>query len=194
MVVPSAEASLPAGSFVFAALNQAITGTNALGQTRFMGTLTFAVYRESATGTLDFLYQYRDASGDPVEHVSTTDFGTFSANVTHLTTTAPTGFVLGTVTPTDATRNFSGVISFDTTIPGAIKPSETSQVFVIHTNATQIVPGTTSLIDGGIATVVTRGPTTAPEPATLTLFAGGLLGLGGLFGRRWKKGTAAAAA
>jgi hypothetical protein len=191
--VVSPETSLPAGSFFFGPENLTITGVNALGQTRFTGTLTFAVYRESATGFLDFLYQYHsNASSDPVQHVSTTDFSLpTTTDVRRITGTAPTGFVLGTRVPTDATRSggTGGVVSFDAPTPNSIAPGETSQVLVINTNATNIVPGTTNFIDGAIATVVTQSPRNSPEPATLTLFGGGLLGLAGLFGRRWWKGS-----
>src|SRR5438874_766060 len=108
IVVPSPELALPAGSYFFGPTMQTITGVNALGQTRFTGTLTFAVYRESATGFLDFLYQYHNntSSRDPVEHLSATDFASVTTDVTHLVTT-PSGFAAGTVIPQIATRSFS---------------------------------------------------------------------------------------
>ena len=190
-VRPSAESALPAGSFVFAAETLAITGINALGQTRFTGTLTFAVYREAATGFLDFLYQYHNnaSSRDPIQHVSNTDYSGNSTDVTFLRNTAPAGFVLGAIKPTDATRSFDAgsVVSFDFLNPQSLPRDRTSLLLVIHTHATDFVMGTTSVIDGAVATVVTRAPRASPEPATLTLFGGGLLALAGLFGRRWRK-------
>ena len=60
-------------------------------------------------------------------------------------------------------------------------------MLVISTHATDFVLGTTSIIDGAVATVITRSPRSGPEPATLTLFGGGLVALAGLFGRRWLK-------
>jgi hypothetical protein len=193
-VVPSPESALPAGSYALSPETIAITGINALGQTRFTGTLTFAVYREAATGFLDFLYQYHNnassISRDPIQHVSSTDFGGNFTDVTYIRTTAPSGFVLGAIKPTDGTRSpgAGSVVSFDFTTPQSLPRGRTSLLLVIHTHATDFVMGTTSVIDGAVATVVTRGPTRiGPEPATLTLFGGGLLGLAGLFGRRWLK-------
>jgi len=190
-VAASAELAMPAGSYAFTPVTLAITGINALGQTRFTGTLTFAVYRESATGFLDFLYQYHNngMSRDPIEHVSNTDFAGNFTDVTHITRTAPSGFVLGTTVPPSATRSpgDGGVVSFDFNTPNSIPRNGTSQVLVINTHATDFVMGTSSVIDGAVATVITRAPRNGPEPATLTLFGGGLLGLAGLFGRRWLK-------
>jgi hypothetical protein len=190
-VVPSAEAALPAGSYIFSPTTVPISGVNALGETRFTGTLTFAVYRESATGFLDFLYQYHNdaSSRDPVEQLSMTDFASVSTDVTHLTTT-PTGFVSGTVIPTIATRSFDlgSVVSFGFPTPSSIVSGQTTEVLAINTNATQLDLGTTNFIDGGVASVVTRGPRFAPEPATLILFGSGLLSLTGFVrGRWWKK-------
>jgi len=189
-VIPSAEAALPVGSYSFSPTMVAISGVNALGEIRFTGTLTFAVYRESATGFLDFLYQYHNdpSARDPVERLSLTDFASVSADVTHLTTT-PTGFASGTVVPQLATRSFGAgsVVAFDFPTPNSISPGQTTEALVVHTNATQFELGTTNLIDGGIASVVTRGPRSAAEPATFMLFAGCLLGLIGFAARGCNK-------
>jgi len=185
-VVPSAETAMAAGSYLVSPTTAPVTGVNALGQIRFTGSLTFAVYREGASGFLDFLYQYHATSShDPLQRMSVTDFSASSTDVTHITTTAPSGFVLGTLAPSTVSRSpDGGVVSFSFPRPRSIGPGTTSQVMVIHTNATQIVLGTTNLIDGGIGTVVTRAPRGAPEPATLTLFGGGLLCIAGFVYRR----------
>src|SRR5215831_17532316 len=92
-VTPSAETAMPAGSYFYGPTTISITGINALHQTRFTGELTFAVYRESASGLLDFLYQYHNdaSSTDPVQNITTMDFGTFTTDVTYISGTAPAG-------------------------------------------------------------------------------------------------------
>jgi hypothetical protein len=99
--------------------------------------------------------------------------------------TAPTGFGLGTLVPQFATRSFApgSVVSFDFPTPSSIAAGQTTEVLAIHTDATKFTFGTTNLIDGGVASVITPGPASrgsprsTPEPATFTLFGGCLLGL-----------------
>jgi hypothetical protein len=186
MVIPSPEAALPAGAYFVAPTSVPVTGINALGEIRFTGTLTYAVYTEAATGFLDFLYQYHAASStDPVQHLAMTDFAGFTTDVTHLTV-APAGFAAGTLIPDSATRSPSpgSVVNFNYITPNSIGSGATTEVLAIHTNALLTAPGTTNIIDGAVASVPTLGPRSAPEPATLTLFGGGLLGLLGCMWRR----------
>jgi hypothetical protein len=58
-------------------------------------------------------------SRDPIEHVASTDFAGNFTDVTHITSTAPSGFVLGTAVPPAATRSpgDGGVVSFDFNLP-----------------------------------------------------------------------------
>jgi hypothetical protein len=193
MVIPSPEAALPAGAYLVAPTSVPVTGLNALGEIRFTGTLTYAVYTEAATGFLDFLYQYHAASSvDPVQHLAMTDFAGFTTDVTHLTA-APAGFAAGTLIPDSASRSPApgSVVSFDYITPNSIGPGATTETLAVHTNAILTAPGTTNIIDGAITSIVTLGPRSAPEPATLTLFGGGLLGLVGCMWRRMRTTAAA---
>jgi hypothetical protein len=159
-----------------------------LGQTLFRGTLTYAVYREAATGFLDFLYQVHNNRNSPdrIEFVTNTDFTGNFTNVTNLQH-ASTGFVTGSRAPQESARSSDGsVVSWAFLNGGGISPNRTSSELVIHTRATQFVPGTTNLIDGAVATVASAGPRPGPEPASLVLFAGSFAGLGGA-GLWWRK-------
>jgi len=186
--VPTAVSALPAGAYIFAPTTVHVVARNALNQINFTGNLTYAVWREQSTGFLDFLYQFHNdsTSKNPVEHISTTDFATVTTNVEEITGTAPSGFVLGSVVPDDATRSpgDGGVVAFNFPTPHSIPKNGTTRVLVISTNATQIEQGTTSLIDGAVATVITEAPVPIPEPGSLTLVCGGVLGLAGVSYRR----------
>ena len=86
--------------------------------------------------------------------------------------------------PVTADRNSVGdVVGFSFTPPDSakIQPGQTSDVLVISTNATDFTAGDVSVIDGGVSTVAsfepTRPSTTVPEPTSLLLVTGGLIGL-----------------
>jgi len=189
-LAPTLEASLPAGAYATGGgpLSAPFTGNNALGQHRFTGILTFAVYREAATGFLDFLFQVQNktTSVSGIEHVANTDFTGSVVNATYLGT-ASSGFASGGNAPNLAIRSIDGGgVSFDFSVAGnVINPGNTSRELVIHTNATTFTPGSTSLIDGGVASLQTFSPNsssfgpTNPEPSTWLLFAGCFLGLAG---------------
>lgn len=159
------------------------TGKDAFGNTRFFGRLYIRVGRE-AGGTLNFYYQIANAVGspDPIERLSTTDFSTFATDVNYFTDMAA-GAGVGSVKPHRGTRtsgdgrivrfNFDDVISGGA---GYVTPGAASNWMVIKTNARNYGVATTQLINGGVATVDTYSPTTAPvpEPVTLALGASGL--------------------
>jgi len=67
-------ADLPVGSF----LASAIGTVNGGG---FTGTARTAVYRETATGQLDFIYQFTDLGPSSVVSVSGANFDNFVTNV-----------------------------------------------------------------------------------------------------------------
>jgi hypothetical protein len=78
----------------------------------------------------------------------------------------------------------SGVVGFDFTLgglgqipPEKLQPGQTSSVFLIRTSAPSWTDGFTSVINGGTDDVPTFQPAPAqvPEPASLLLFATGLI-------------------
>jgi hypothetical protein len=186
--------SLPAGSIVSNGGNASVlpfVGTDASGTTLYQGTLYLAVYREAATGFLDFLYQIQNSkkSQNGIQRTTNADFSAASSvDATFLVGTAPRGFLSarGEIAPATADLSSNGAVvgfSFPTDTP--IGPAKTSAVFMIRTNVKGFRAGSTTIV-GGVSTVA---PDLAggPEPSGLVLFAGSFLGLAVWMGwRRWK--------
>jgi hypothetical protein len=192
-------AALPSGSIISNGGNVSIatiSGLDAQGHARYTETIYFAVYKEAATGYLDFVYQVANSkkSHDSINRVTNVDFSSASSylDATYLTKNAPAGFLGGKIAPSTADLSSdSSVVGFN--FPSgkgtAIAPGTTTDVFVIRTHSKTFRAGSTSTIDGAVATVGTFAP--GPEPSTIVLFAGCFLGLAGWAGwRRWKAGSA----
>jgi hypothetical protein len=197
-VAVSAEV-LPAGSIVSndgSVSTASFTGIDAQGHVHYTGTLYFAVYREAATGYLDFLYQVHNdsTSRNNLHRTTHVDFSGAAGfiDASYLTAGAPAGFLAGTRAPSTADLSSdSSVVGFNFPRPNDIGKGVTTDVYVISTHAKTFVAGSTSLINGAVSTVGTFAP--GPEPSTLVLFGGCFLGLAGWAGwRRWKVRTASA--
>jgi hypothetical protein len=187
-LAPTLEVSLPAGAYATGGgpFITSFTGNNALGHHRFSGTPTIAAYREPATGFRDLLYQVQNnsTSVSGIEHVASTDFTSSFVNATYLGA-ASSGFASGGNTPNLAIRSIDGGgVSFNFSQAGnVIQPGNTSRELVIHTHATTVTAGRTSLFDGGVASLETFSPVagcsapTSPEPSAWLLFTGRFAGL-----------------
>ncbi len=181
-----------AGTFL-AGVTAPMTGVNAGGSpTLYTGVLTSAVYRNGG-GTLDFYYQFANASSslDSISRLTNTSFAGFLTNVGYRTTDidgaagnvyngVTVNFVAGTKPPSYADRQASGTVGF-TFGSGSlgIAPGETSNILVIKTNAMMWTTGSTSTLNGAIATTSTFAPAACdtPEPATMALMGFSLIGL-----------------
>src|SRR5262249_51639067 len=178
--------TLAAGSIIASANPSGSAGT-------LSGAFKLAVYKETATGNLDFLYQFlTDPGSSKVEHITGNQYDSFTTDVGYLTSNATDpglGFfslpavTAGTRDPLFADRSFDApgvgnVISFDW--PGIDAFTGVSDVLVVKTNAKDFVAGVANAIDGGTVTRPGYQPAQAtqpvPEPGTLGLLLVGLFG------------------
>jgi hypothetical protein len=190
-VVPGLVASGTAPGTLLASLSVPYTAT--LGSPA--GTFFSAVYRESL-GTLDFYYQVTNldtskcggAGQTPCDPIARVTAVSFLGSLTSLGFRLDGGsfggpFVAGTVTPVTADRNSVGdVVGFSFNPPDSrkVQPGQVSSVLIISTNATNFTSGNVSVIDGGTITLASFEPTPStvvPEPTSLLLVVGGLIGL-----------------
>jgi hypothetical protein len=163
----------------------------------FTGELNQAVFLESG-GTLDFAYQLQDSSSfTDVAGLTVIDFLGSTLDVGTAHGTAPfSGGSIGA----SASRDSAGdaiTFSFGAT---PLAPGETSDVFLIQTNATAFdqngfisATGTNSiLVEGSAVFEPIPLPAVAaagvPEPVLLPLLGAALLGMAG---GRWRRGTMA---
>ena len=134
------------------------------------------------SGCLDFLYAISSSGPGVIERVTMFDFDSLMTNVGYFQRSA------GDVKPVEADRTSTGGVvgfNFDTT---GLTTGQTSSVFVIQTNATAYKAGLFSIQDGSAGTGAAYAPTSAtPEPASLFLFGAGLLGLGTLRRKMFKR-------
>jgi len=176
-------ADLPVGSF----LASAIGTVNGGG---FTGTARTAVYRETATGQLDFIYQFTDLGPSSVVSVSGANFDNFVTNVFQNPSLANPGgiFITGTVGADLAQRSSTGdVVEFLFTSAGTtsqLVTNTTSFVMQVRTNATNFTSGFMGVLGSGGGNQPGFQPTAAiPEPETYAMMLAGL-GLMGFVARQ----------
>lgn len=152
------------------------------------GTVTSAVYR-NPTGTLDFYYQVANDPSSATELVRETisNFEGFQVSAAFQI------HALGPFTEGNSPnyqlvvgRNATGSVVDFALLP-ALAPGQTTQVWVLSTNATMFGAGSFALIDGGSQTVPSYQPVRdpgssatgagaeTPEPGTIGTIGGGLL-------------------
>jgi hypothetical protein len=154
-----------------------------LGATDFSGSETEAVYRDSGTGDLDFIYQFTNNSTSTKGIETSTDGGYkgFTTDIFHELGASFGPFTVGTISASSATRSVDGSnvgFNYEGGTIG-VPPGDTTAIRMIKTNATNFGPGTAAFINQGTMTLTDLfAPLpTVPEPRNygLLVFAMGLL-------------------
>lgn len=178
--VPIATQDLPAGSFL------AMLASPVLAPT-FSGIARSAVFQDTATGFLSFLYQFTNDSLSPesIGRITGSAFNGFTTDVFQSATAGFGFFETGTRAANTADRGMSGdVVGFNFGVGDRVQPGESSFVLQVRTNTTSYTTGFMGIIDGSAATAVAFAPTAPiPEPQTYAMMLAGL-GLMGFMIRR----------
>jgi hypothetical protein len=193
---------LPAGSIVSNGGNVTVEPFVGLfnGHIAVKGTEYLAVYREAATGYVDFLFQVQSdkISQDAILRETLQDFraaaGFVDASYIRSGGTVPPGFLQlpHETVPTSADLSSDGStvgFNFGHGQQG-LGPGTTSVVFMVRTHVKGFTTGTKNIITRETSSIE---PSFAPgpEPSTVVLFAGCFLGLAGWTGwRRWNSARA----
>jgi hypothetical protein len=162
------------------------------------GTVTEAVYRDNATGFLDFVYQLNTTAEAPLSGVMLVTLNNYNYGQTTFDTagyfdpgTEPAGFVDATApnpTPDTAnqTINFSQIHFMWNSLPVGLSGQGLGEgtTLVVFTKATSFGSASILVQDDGQLNVQGFAPT--PEPAYAGLLLGGLFGLGLLVARRFQ--------
>jgi hypothetical protein len=174
-----------AGETHIVADDQTATGTFSFGILSFDFTLTTQVYHNPTTGGLDFVYQLRNTATDPslgdsFERLTVSSFSGYQTDVDYASSTGLLGSTPADVLPKDADRSTGSgtVVGFDLASP--LTPQDTTDLLIVRTDATMVVLGSASVIDGTAHNAFIDAPFGAvslPEPASLSLVAIASLGL-----------------
>lgn len=166
-------------------VDQATTYINNLS---YQGWARTAVYKDTTTGYLDFVYQYQNdiLAKNGVDRLTAFDFTGFSVKAFQ-TDDAFGIFTAGTIAADTVDRDLTGGVmgaNFTVAGNGQITPGATSYAIIYRTDATAYTLGAFGIINGFASNAAGFAPA-VPEPETYAMILVGL----GLLGaaKRFKK-------
>lgn len=144
-----------------------VTGINGNNDVRFVGEVDADAWKEVG-GNYTFYYRFINSANslDAVHRLTMTGFTGFTVDAFYL------GDLGGDAVPWTADRSNDGNTVGFTFAPrqvggfGYVDPGTQTYILGIRTNATNFTLGSTSVIDGAVATTQTFAPA-VPEPASL---------------------------
>ena len=160
-------------------ISKTATFVSVLGAPDYSGTVTEAVYKDSVTGFMDFVYQFTNnaTSLKPIEHMSDSAYDSFLTDVSQSGTGFGTFFGGGTPADT-ADRSLSGGNIEWNGSWGGNGGGVFSAILMIKTNANSFSTGTVGFINSGTVTLTGFfDPSSVPEPTFYGLLGAGLFGL-----------------
>jgi hypothetical protein len=174
----------PSGLFTggpLASVSGTVTSTVIGGGTRtFNATYASAVFTDSITHDLDFVYSVKinsTTNSDIIDGLSMSDFDGFLQSIVADTTSG--------VAPDSIANELNGTVNITFNTAGGLTAGESSETIGLRTNATNFASGTFSAIDDSVANFQGFQPAAAtPEPSSIVLFGSGLLAAAGAIRRR----------
>jgi hypothetical protein len=169
---PAVLSTGPAGA-PLATLTSPFTGTDALSNFHYSGTLVSQVFQESSAsnplGGLTFVYDFTNnsISVDAIRRFTVTQFAGFTTDVSY----DGTGSQGGTVPPLTVDRSLDGNVigyEFGTAGVGGVAAGAGTVALVIRTDATNYTRVSAGFLNGAATNTVALGPTAmTPEPSTV---------------------------
>lgn len=137
------------------------------------GSYSTKVYKNSATGFLDFVYSFaiNSSSIDSMKKITLSSYAGFTTDVYYINN--------ADVAPTSADRSNAGTTAVTFYFgQNGVAPGKTADTAVISTNATNYTAGLMGFQDGYSFTVDSLAPCPTPEPMTYSLLGVGLAAMG----------------